>query len=91
MYLEGKNKKLGDDVKIGWIGFRASDKYDGSSLWGIEYRAIDRGNYDHQMREFMNALQFSMLTDNFVLENFPKKYIAIPEGTRDDKSGTSTW
>ncbi len=36
----GVLREIGDDFKIGWVGFRGSDKYDQPGLFGFEIRSI---------------------------------------------------
>jgi hypothetical protein len=52
---------LSDQIKIGWIGFRGSDKYDQPGLYGFEYRAVGEDTRPQFVKAVLNGLQYGMV------------------------------
>jgi len=61
----GINYKIGDRYKMGWIGFRGSDKYDGADLFGLEYRAIPRKGSASTYAEVLDTIQWALRQKNY--------------------------
>ncbi|MEK6704467.1 MAG: hypothetical protein AABZ06_01635 [Bdellovibrionota bacterium] len=61
----GRNSKIGDSLKLGWVGLRGSDTYDYSDLWGIEVRSIGSTSDPKTYRNLLDALQFRMNTQSY--------------------------
>lgn len=59
---DGKPKRIGDQFKLGWIGFRGSDKYDAPGLFGYEFRAIQEGSTTKVEGALMDAVRDGMTT-----------------------------
>lgn len=55
-----------DKFKMGWVGFRGRDKYDGPiDLWGIEYRDISPMKHTNNSKNILNSLQWMMNKNKF--------------------------
>lgn len=62
---KGKNPKIGDDYKMGWVGMRGSDKYDEPGLWGLEYRAISEESDEKNVKVILDGVQAKMINQDF--------------------------
>ncbi|MBF0297885.1 MAG: hypothetical protein HQK51_04155 [Oligoflexia bacterium] len=83
-YARGEEiPEIGDDFKMGWVGMRGKDKYDGDiDLWGMEYRDISASPETDNMREVLNAIQWGMNKNDFGISSsdFDKWKAAFENG-----------
>lgn len=65
-YLEAKGKReevkpLKDDLKIAWVGFRGSDKFDEPNLMGFEFRSVGVNSDLALYERLLNTIQKSWI------------------------------
>jgi hypothetical protein len=61
----GHADAIGDEFKDGWVAIRGPDAYDEPGLWGLEYRVIDRKDNQEIIKEVLNGIQESMISENY--------------------------
>lgn len=68
-YLRNLNpahpKSLGAEAKMAWVGFWGSDKYDGQSLMGYEFRFLTGVDQTPEMQSFLNQFPFQLQQRRF--------------------------
>lgn len=81
---------LEDTLKIGWVGFWGTDKYDQPNLWGLEYRVIS-ANYDPKIvRPILNSIQQGMLLNSYgISQDRMKRWMDHFVGWRPTKTKVS--
>ena len=64
-FYYGGDIKIGDEFKMGWVGFRGSDTYDELNLYGLEYRAIPKNADQAKTEKMLNAVQAAMTSESY--------------------------
>ena len=81
------NSPIGDNYKIGWVGFRGSDKYDEPGLYGLEYRSISAYVNETNYQENLDRIQQSMMKDDY---GIPKERIRRWLAQKKNKDAVSS-
>ncbi|MBF0299348.1 MAG: hypothetical protein HQK51_11545, partial [Oligoflexia bacterium] len=92
---------IGDDFKMGWVGMRGKDKYDGDvALWGMEYRDIAASRSTDNTREILNAIQWGMNKNEYGISSsdfdkwknaYKKGIIKKGENVEDSQKLSDVW
>jgi hypothetical protein len=90
----GYNKAISDSLKLGWVGFRGSDKYDQPGLWGLEVRGISAEDDPEENRVILNNLQWHMTKQDYGIgekriSNWLKRVQGNPSGSPAQRMGES--
>jgi len=62
---QGQSPIIGDKLKMAWVGFRGSDKYDQPGLWGLEVRGIPSNSDPTTIQHFLDAIQYDMNQEDY--------------------------
>lgn len=87
-----QSKVIGDDFKMGWIGFRGADTYDSSNLFGFEYRAIPRNGNESTYEEILDTIQHSLHTKDYGIKRSDMQAWLTLQGGKEAKDAMAeTW